>query len=64
MDTYRPHLSVLSRRELEDFAVKAAVQLRLEKQNREQDKQLTSVLTGFVLGAVIVALGFVFGARF
>ena len=64
MDSYHPHLAGLSRNELEDFAVRAAVQLRMERNDREKDRQLASVLTGFAIGTVIVALGFALGTAF
>ena len=54
-------LRMMSRDELESFAVRAALQLRSDRGEIEAANAFIAVLTGFLLGAIVAALGFAAG---
>ena len=54
----------LSRDNLEDLAIRAIMQIRQDKRERSKNEAFLSVLTGFMLGLLIVAGGLVTGIAF
>ena len=54
----------LSRDNLEDLAIRAILQIRQDKQERSKNEAFLSVLTGFMLGLLIVAGAFLTGSAF
>ena len=54
----------LSRDNLEDLAIRAIMQIRQDKRERSKNEAFLSVLTGFMLGLLIVAVGLVTGMAF
>jgi hypothetical protein len=54
-------IRVMPREELESFAVRAAVQLRNHRGEIESANAFLGVLTGFLLGAIVAAAGFLLG---
>ena len=51
----------LSRENLEDLAIRAIIQSRQDKQDRAGHATFVAVLSGFMLGALVAASGFVTG---
>jgi hypothetical protein len=54
-------IRMMPRDELESFAVRAAVQLRSDRGEIETANAFVAVLTGFLLGAIVAASGFLLG---
>ena len=54
-------IRMMPREELESFAVRAAVQLRNNRGEIESANAFLAVLTGFLLGAIVAAAGFLLG---
>lgn len=54
-------LRMMSRDELESFAVRTALQLRIHRGEIETANAFVAMLTGFLLGAIVAALGFAAG---
>ena len=54
-------IRMMPREELESFAVRAAVQLRNDRGEIESANAFLAVLTGFLLGAIVAAAGFLLG---
>lgn len=52
---------LLPRDELEDFAIRAALQLRSHREEIEAGNVFLAIVTGFLLGAIVAASGFLFG---
>ncbi len=51
----------LPRNELENFAVRAALQLRSHRGEIEASNVFLAILVGFLLGAIVAASGFLLG---
>lgn len=51
----------LSRENLEDLAMRAIIQIRQDKQDRAGHATFVAVLSGFMLGALVAASGFLTG---
>ena len=54
----------LSRENLEDLAIRAIIQIRQDKQDRAGHATFVAVLSGFMLGALVAASGFLTGLAF
>lgn len=54
----------LSRDNLEDLAIRAILQIRQDKQERSKNEAFLAVLTGFMLGLLVMAGAFVTGIAF
>lgn len=54
----------LSREHLEELTVRAIIRIRHDKQERSRNAAFMAVLTGFMLGSLVVAGGFVAGIAF
>ena len=54
----------LSRDNLEDLAIRAIIQIRQDKQDRAGSAMFMAVLSGFMLGALVAASGFLTGLAF
>jgi hypothetical protein len=54
-------IRMMPREELESFAVRAAVRLRNDRGEIESANAFLAVLTGFLLGAIVAAAGFLLG---
>lgn len=54
-------IRMMPREELESFAVRVAVQLRNDRGEIESANAFLAVLTGFLLGAIVAASGFLLG---
>jgi len=52
---------LMRREELEEFAVRAALQMRNYRREVEAGDDFIAVLVGFLLGAVVAASGLLFG---
>jgi hypothetical protein len=52
---------LMPRDELERFALRAAVQLRSHRDEIEAGNVFLAILTGFLLGAIVAAAGFLLG---
>jgi hypothetical protein len=52
---------LMRREELEEFAVRAALQMRNYRREVEAGDDFIAVLLGFLLGAVVAASGLLFG---
>lgn len=55
-------IRLLPRSELETFALRAIAHLRDSRREREAGHFFVALLTGFVLGALVAAAGFLAGA--
>jgi hypothetical protein len=51
----------MPREELETFALRAAVKIRSDRQEIEAGNLFLSLLTGFLLGAIVAASGLLLG---
>jgi hypothetical protein len=54
----------LSRDNLEDLAIQAIIQIRRDKQEKASSLTFQAVLTGFMLGTLVAASGFLAGWAF
>lgn len=54
-------IRLLPRGELEAFAVRAALHLHEHRRDSEVNRLFLVALTGFLLGALVAAAGFLFG---
>ena len=52
----------LPRQHLEDFAIRAAMQMRMNREDARAGNYFAAVLMGFLIGAVVAAAGFTGGA--
>ncbi len=52
---------LMRRDELEEFAVRAALQLRRHRREIEAGRDFAAVLVGFLLGAAVSASGLILG---
>lgn len=55
-------IRLLPRKDLEAFAVRAVVHLRESQCEIESEKALSTLLTGFLLGALVASAAFMIGA--
>ena len=54
-------LRLMPREELESFAIRAATQVRSDRNEIEAGNVFIAVLIGFLLGAIVAASGFILG---
>lgn len=54
-------LKLMRRDELEEFAVRAALQVRSHRREIEAGNDFIAVLVGFLMGAVVSASGLILG---
>lgn len=54
----------MPREQLEEFAIRAAIRIRMDRSERSASDYFTAIMTGFSLGAVVAGLGFLAGASF
>ena len=59
--TYGP-IRHLPREELEDFAIRAALQINRQRNEASKGDYFVAMLVGFLLGALVAASGFLVGA--
>lgn len=55
-------IRLLPRRDLEAFALRAAVHLRETQQEVESSRFFSAVLMGFLLGAIVASAAFLIGS--
>lgn len=55
-------IRMMPREDLESFVLRAAVHLRESRKELESGRLFSALLMGFVLGAVVAAVGFVAGS--
>lgn len=55
-------LQSLPREQLEDYAIRAALRIRMDRQDMSAGDYFVAVITGFMLGALVAASGFLAGA--
>ncbi|MCA3554265.1 hypothetical protein [Aestuariivirga sp.] len=55
-------IRLLPRRELEAFAVRAAVHIRDARREAEAGRFFSAILVGFLLGALVTSAAFLLGA--
>ena len=55
-------IRLLQREELESFALRAAFQVRESRKELDSRRFFSTLLVGFVLGALVAAAGFLIGA--
>ena len=51
----------LSRENLEDLAIRAIIRIRQDKQEKASHATFVAVLSGFMLGSLVAAFGFLAG---
>lgn len=54
----------LSREHLEELAIQAIIRIRQDKQERSRNAAFLAVLTGFMLGSLVAAGGFLASLAF
>ncbi len=54
-------VSRLSRDDLEDFAVRAAIEIKRARDDARAADRFSQIVTGFVLGAIVAASAVLFG---
>lgn len=52
----------LPRQHLEEFAIRAAMQMKLNRSEAGRGHYFAAIVTGFLLGALVAATGFMGGA--
>ncbi|MFN4140578.1 hypothetical protein [Aestuariivirga sp.] len=55
-------VSMMPRNDLERFALRAAVQLQLNRSELQAGESFLTLLTGFFIGVVVAVSGFLVGA--
>ena len=55
-------LQSLPREQLEDYAMRAALRIRMDRRDMSAGDYFVAVITGFMLGALVAASGFLAGA--
>lgn len=60
-ETAYQSVRLMRREDLEEFAVRAALELRRRRQENEAGPDFFTVLAGFLLGAVVSASGLILG---
>jgi hypothetical protein len=54
----------LSRDHLEDLAIRAIIQIRQDKQEKARNTSFLAIWSGFMLGSLVAASGFLAGLAF